>query len=278
MGATAGDLLARDLVCEWLEQAGAEYDIAVAPPFEGGIDWRDADAERYSHVVFVCGPFGNGWPLTELLTRFERSKLIAVNVSLLEPLASWNPFAAVFARDGLDGARPDISFLAAPARVPVVGVVLVHPQKEYEHGLHDAVAEAVGQLLAARDVAPVPLETRLDVNPEGLRTAPQVESVIARLDAVVTSRLHGLVLALKSGVPAVAIDPIRGGAKVRRQAETIGWPAAFTADALPAEDLELALDWCLTPAAREAALECAERARTLLADLPQQFGAAIVGA
>jgi hypothetical protein len=55
--ATAGDLMARDLVCEWIENAGHAYDIALAPPFVGGVDWRSVEPKTYSHVVFVCGPF-----------------------------------------------------------------------------------------------------------------------------------------------------------------------------------------------------------------------------
>jgi hypothetical protein len=34
--ATAGDLLARDLACEWLERIGLAYDVALAAPFCGG--------------------------------------------------------------------------------------------------------------------------------------------------------------------------------------------------------------------------------------------------
>ena len=33
MGATAGDLLARDMACEWLNHAGYTYDVALALPF-----------------------------------------------------------------------------------------------------------------------------------------------------------------------------------------------------------------------------------------------------
>lgn len=32
--------------------------------------------------------------------------------------------------------------------------------------------------------------------------------MLRRLDVVVTTRLHGLVLALKNGVPALAVDPV----------------------------------------------------------------------
>ena len=48
MGATAGDLLARDLVCEWIQQAGIIFDIALAPPFEGGVNWQLIDPGEYS--------------------------------------------------------------------------------------------------------------------------------------------------------------------------------------------------------------------------------------
>ena len=73
------------------------------------------------------------------------------------------------------------------------------------------------------------------------------------MDVVLTTRLHGLVLALKNGVPAVAVDPIAGGAKVRRQAETLGWPHVFTADDVTAAAVRDALEQCLTPDARAEA-------------------------
>jgi len=109
------------------------------------------------------------------------------------------------------------------------------------------------------------------VNATGLRTAAEVESLIARMDVVVTTRLHGLALAVKHGVPAVVIDPIAGGAKLTRQAMTIGWPVCFTADAVSASQLTDAFDYCTTAAARTAAAACAARARAQLADVRERF-------
>ena len=43
--ATAGDLLAMDLTCEWLKKAGYTYDVALDPPFKGGVNWRVADPQ-----------------------------------------------------------------------------------------------------------------------------------------------------------------------------------------------------------------------------------------
>ncbi len=275
MGATAGDLIARDLTCEWLDHAGRSYDVALVAPFEGGVDWREADAEGYDSVVFVCGPFGNGPPLVEFLERFSGCRLIGLNVSMLEPLEAWNPFDLLLERDSSERTRPDISLLSGPVTVPVVARVLVHPQKEYSGRMHEVAHAAIRRLLATRELAVVPVDTRLDVNDTGLRTPGEVEAAIARVDAVVTTRLHGMVLALKNGVPPLAIDPIAGGAKIRHQAEEIGWPATFTADRLDEAELRRALDFCLSAEGREQALACRTRAVRGLARVREQFVAAM---
>jgi hypothetical protein len=276
MGATAGDLLARDLVAEWLEDAGRAYDVANAPPFSGDVDWEAVDPAAYSEVVFVCGPFGKGPPLTELLFRFEDVPLIGVNLSLLQPLGEWNPFQLLLERDSERTARPDISFLAREPLVPVVGLVLVHFQEEYgDRSLHAEVHGAVRELLEERDVAVVEIDTRLDENATGLRSAAQVESLIARMDAVVTTRLHGTVMALKHGVPPVAIDPVAGGAKILRQATVLEWPAILIADSLRPENLRETFDWCLTEEARLEAKRCGVQASERLEGLQSQFARAM---
>lgn len=75
----------------------------------------------------------------------------------------------------------------------------------------------------------MPVDTRLDPrqwrNPS---TPGQLDSVLCRLDAVLTTRLHGLVLALRLGVPVLAVDPVNGGGKVGAQAAAWGWPALVT--------------------------------------------------
>jgi hypothetical protein len=277
MGATAGDLLARDVACQWLQQAGFSYEVAVASPFIGGIDWHSADPARYSHVVFVCGPFGNGWPVSEFLAHFADCRVVGLDVSMLEPLDAWNPFDLLLERESTAAARPDISFVSSRPLVPVVGVVLVHGQKEYPDGLHQQARDAVDQLFNRREVASLVIDTRLDVNSAGLRTPAQVESLIARTDVVVTTRLHGMVLALKNGVPAIVIDPIRGGAKVRRQAETIGWPLIYAADRVTAAELADALDFCLTGAARRKARQCSDDARRRLRQVQDEFITGLAG-
>jgi hypothetical protein len=259
MGATAGDLLAKDVACEWLRQAGHAFDVAYAPPFAGGVDWRAVDPARYTHVVFVCGPFGNGEPITVFLQSFPDARLIGLNLTMLEPLDVWNPFDLLIERDSSAASHPDLSFLSRQTRVPVVGVVLIHPQPEYgKRDLHAVANGALGRLIASHPMAAVPIDTRLDQNGTGLRSAAEVESLIARMDVVLTTRLHGTVLALKNGVPAIAIDPVAGGAKITRQAQTLGWPLVFAADAVTDDALEEAFGYCLTDQARAKARDCAE--------------------
>lgn len=271
MGATAGDVQARDLACSWLAEAGIACDVANAPVFGEGVDWRSAEPAHYSHLLFVCGPFGRREPLPELVARFSGSRLVALDVSLVTPPEEWDPFDALLERDSAAAARPDMAFAAAPEGVPVVGVVLVPKQREYGgRAMHEEAEAMVERLTRSAGVVSVAIDTALTNDPmshERIRSAGEAESVIARMDAVVTTRLHGLVLALKSGVPAVALDPVAGGAKVLRQAETLGWPYAFAADEVDDADLRTALAACLGEEARRTSRECARRAKLEIEEL-----------
>jgi hypothetical protein len=270
---TAGDLLARDVTCRWLREAGREYDVANAPEFGDGIDWRLVDPTRYSDAIFVCGPVEAGRRLDYLRQQFGGSRWIGLNVTMLRPLDTWNPFDLLLERDSSVTARPDLAFVAEPEAVPLVGVVLVEPYgPEYPERDRQAEArDAVSRLLYARPAVRVNIDTRLKANESGLRSTAEVESAIARMDAVVTTRLHGLVLALKHGVPALAIDPVVGGAKVSQQAAAVGWPVVKADVELDQRDLDAALDYCLTDEARQLAQECAARGGAALAVARQQF-------
>ena len=274
MGATAGDVLSRDVVCEWLRRRGCAYDVALAAPFDGGVDWRQVDPGDYSHLVFVCGPFGRSWQITSFLERFAGATLIGVNLSMLEPTEAWNPFDLLLERDSSRTARPDLAFLADAPRVPAIGVVLIDTQPEYGgRDLHRQANDALLALVATVHAAAVRIDTRLDVNRTGLRTAAEIEALIARVDVVLTTRMHGLVLALKHAIPVVAVDPVAGGSKVTRQAETIGWRCLFRGEHVEATALRAAYDYCLTDEARLAAQACRARARQLLTGTEPAFAA-----
>ena len=272
MGATAGDLHCRDLACRWLERAGHTYDVALASPFQGGVDWQAVDPQSYTHVLFVCGPFGNGPPVTEFLERFAGRRLVGLSLSMLEALPVWNPFDLLLERDSSRTSRPDISFLADTPVVPVVGLVLIDAQPEY--GSNDSSSKAnetIRRLIDSREMSVVQIDTRLDTNRWGLRTPAEIESLIARMDVVITTRMHGMVHALKHGVPAVVIDSVAGGAKIAHQGRTIGWPVVFTVDTLTDDALRGAFEHCLTPEARAEARACTERARAVVEEIRDRF-------
>ncbi|WP_049580738.1 polysaccharide pyruvyl transferase family protein [Streptomyces sp. SBT349] len=248
--ATAGDLLALDRVRQVLDRAGVTYDIAWSPGFQpAGPALADVNPGDYTRLVFVCGPV-HGPLLAELHERFAHARRVAVGVSVIgEDDPALTGFHEVLARDGA-GREPtrDLS-LRAPrgTPTPVVGVLLTQGQREYgERRMHDAVGDTVRTWLAGKDCAPVVLESRLDSR-DGLLpgTAEQFQSVVERLDAVVTDRLHGLVLALRGGVPPIAVDPVSGGAKVSAQARACRWPALVPAERVDARRLDVWLTWCL---------------------------------
>ena len=272
MGATAGDLLCRDVLAEWLQNARIPFEVAVAAPFTEGVAWESVDPGGYSHLIFVCGPLGNGWPVADLLEQFQDCELIGLNLTMLDDLENWNPFTLLLERDSNRTTRPDLTFLSRNHQVPIAGLILADHQKEYrERAQHELANAAIQEVLALREAAVVKIDTRLDHNRTGQRTAAEIESLIARMDLVVTTRLHGTVLALKNGVPALVIDPIAGGHKVHRQVKTLKWPICFTANQLVDSELERAFDFCLTEEARTLARHCSQQARQSLSGLQMEL-------
>ena len=260
MGATAGDMMARDIVYQWLKDVNISADVADSAKFpcQGGINWQLADPNDYTDLLFVCGPFGNGWPVTELLAHFSKCRLTGVNLSMMESLDVWNPFSLLIERDSSRRNNPDITLYAAPPATPVVGIILSHKQKEYgKKALHETANAAIEQLLTRVEVARVPIDTALLDNKGGLRTSGEVESLIAKMDLVITTRLHGTVLAIKNGIPVIAIDPISGGAKITSQVKVLNWPILLNAESLDENKLLGAFNYCLTRGARIKAMECA---------------------
>jgi hypothetical protein len=272
MGGTAGDLLACDVVSGWLREAECPYDVAVTEALGTGVDWRAVDPADYTHVIFVCGPLGNGEPATTLFQRFAHARLLGVDLSMLHPVDDWNPFAVLLERDSDRAARPDIAILAERPAVPLVGVVLVHEQKEYARGRHREVHSAIEAAVEGLDVAAVRIDTCLDPpNTTGFRTPGQIETAISRMDVIVTTRLHGLVLGLKHGIPVVAVDPIEGGAKIARQATTLGWPHTLTPDRVTPAAIRSQLLTCLSAEARVLARRCRDDARVSLTGTRIEF-------
>jgi hypothetical protein len=276
MGVTAGDVIARDVACHWLRDAGMTPVVAMHRSEGAGQITTDAvDPRAFNRIVFVCGPVGNGPPLNDYLDRFPHALKFALDVTLLQSAEEWWPFAHVVERDGHDRVNPDITFAAPPYAAPVAGVVLVGPQAEYPTNRHDVVEAAFTEICNERGLAVVPIDTRLDVNAGGLASAAQVESVIAKMDVVLTTRLHGAVLALRRGVPPVVVDSVPGGSKLLAQMRRVDWPLAYDVADLNRDLLHRALDAALSQQGRDLAVATARRAAAQVEAVRDEFVTAV---
>ncbi len=284
--ATAGDVLAIETVSRRLDEERIPHDIALSRVMHrpGTLVLADVDPTAYTDLVFVCGPL-TGPPVAELAERFEHARRLAVGVSVMTRADAWagggeDPesgevrdvselFDVVIPRDrgGPTVARRDLAAVrpaGSERPVPVVGVVLTTGQGEYgARRRHEDVAARLEAWAGDLDVARVPLDTRLDPRDWRLAATPaQLEAVVARLDVVVTMRLHGLILALRAGVPALAVDPVAGGGKVSAQARAWEWPSLLGADELDDRYLSEHLGWCLSGSGRAAAAQCRDAIAT----------------
>jgi hypothetical protein len=281
---TIGDVECLDIVQRWLGEIGMSYDIApfsesVRANLPGARDFTIVDPGAYSHLVMICGPV---WKeqLEELqfdLARFRHCVRIGINLTLITPIESWNPFDVLIERDSNRLVRPDLTLLADTKPVPiVVGRCLVRKQSSYAgRERHDQARQLFDDLIQRRDFAAIDLDTRWYREGNGLRTPAHFLSALQRIDLLLTNRLHSMVYALKAGVPVVAIDAIEGGAKVSAQAKAIGWPQCIQIESATPERLDAAVDWCLSPSARNAVSSCRQGVLPELVEVRQKFLAAL---
>ncbi len=258
--ATAGDVGAAEAVSAALRGEGVDHDTAWSPNFRSeGPSLDEVDPAAYSHLVFVCGPV-SGHRIEELHRTFASCRRIAVGVSVTDSRApALLGFHTVLARDG-GGEEPRRDLAArtpAGLPVPVVGVATAPGQPEYRgRSAHAQVHRDLERWLVAKDCARVPIDTRLDTA-DWLHCAEphQFDALVRRMDLVVTTRLHGLVFALRNGVPAVAVDPVVGGAKVAAQGRVWDWPVERVrrpGEALDPGRLDRLWKWCLDSGRRVA--------------------------
>jgi hypothetical protein len=246
-GSTAGDLMALDVVCRWLDERQLTYEVAsAAVPCSNRVDWRKVEPRDYAWLVFICGPIvKDSRDQRALFRRFEKTtQLTAINVSMFESWdkLAWNPFHQVFSRDGMGEPKPDLSFQYSAGRVRVIGLILRGPQGEYgaKNCLSQEAELRIRELIESNPCSVVRIDTRIPQNAYGLRSIAEVESLISKMDVILTTRLHGAVLAIKNRVPVLAIDQIRKGAKVYSGLIRINWPLVFRADELKPHDPRLA--------------------------------------
>lgn len=252
---TVGDVETLDVVISCLESKNIQYDISA---FDKKITFAlnrkhfsQLNSEEYTHLIILCGPsFQELYNRHEDLRRFEKCKIIGVNLSLIGYDKDNNPFDVVFPRDERNHAMPDISLLYKKNNVPVIGLCLAPQQNEYgERQQHKLANDLLRNAIKNNNAALVCLDTRWPENRNEtyISNPDQFEEVLSRIDVLCTTRLHGLVLALKNLTPVVAIDPIVDGGKVFMQGIILNWPETFKINKINQEDVDNAVSRCLQP-------------------------------
>lgn len=282
---TVGDVEVLRQTERQLQALGMAYDVAPYTDARLSVDptWLDRyslDPARYTHLIVICGPFTPAMAVQHesIFARFHHCVHIGVNLTMVDSVARFNPFEVLLERDSDRTVRADLSFREISSPVPVVGLCLAGPQREYA-GRHrgDLAATKLRRLIERSGAAFIELDTSVPVetNRFGLGNANQFEAICGKLDVMLTTRLHGMVLALKNGVPTIAIDPVSGGDKVTRQARKLGWNEIFDANTASDEDLSDALTRCLSDAGRDKAASVRDTAIRSLANFDAEFEAAL---
>lgn len=275
-GATVGDALALRAVARKLAAAGVPAHLAAGDVLGNmplpSVDWQLVRPDDYRQLVFVCGPMISGSQAQRaLFARFAHCRTIGVGVSIL-PKSSpdhWNPFTITLARDGTPVEYGDVAlFTEVAAREPTprngfrLGVCLRGRQREYgeEFCLHELAHTLIRDVVAALCVEAISIETRMD---RYTAAAPEqaIQHALTHVDLVVTTRLHGALLAVQCDVPVLALDQIAGGAKVHSVLTWLGYPYVYRADTARPDEFLAVARRLLAKEAAEPLRKLKERAR-----------------
>lgn len=227
---------------EVLHASSSQYELRGARR----VDWRECPDDQADVLLFVCGPVIKGHLQTDLLLeRFMRAWKVGVGVSLMVAGANgriFNPFDDLLAREGHPSLYEDLAIVSpmgkssAAAGTPHagnginVGVVFRGAQAEY--GMNNCswqfaqgfLLQLASQLVATHGGRVIKIENHLE---RAAMPPSEIDRKYRECDLILTTRFHGGILALRSSTPFIAVDQIKGGAKVNRLIGRTGWPFNF---------------------------------------------------
>lgn len=268
---TAGDLLVLDSLTKILTKMGYDFDIISDNSIElinNSVILEDVVPSDYFMLIFVCGPLVNTKTFRDFINNFQNMKKIAINVSVIsEHQSVLDCFDHVIPRDSELETNIDLA-IGSPkiTHTPVVGLIFVGQQKEYTNQLHDKVTETVNEVLSEIEIAKVYIDTKLPFNEYGLKNSAEIETLISKMDFIITTRLHGCVLALKNKVPFIAIDPVSNGAKILKQTQKMKWPLCVCVNNLEKNTLKQYIFDIINGNYNEQVVETLEYSKNLFED------------
>lgn len=228
---TVGDVMALYNVASRLHGRPTEVHVAwqgdLADLTSLCVPPDEADEHHYDAMIYVCGPLHPG--LEPLFSRYDARTRLAVGVSIPAGFDARTLVDAAYVRDapteaGFDLALANVGYphlhLPAEWRSRELGTCLVGEQGEYGQDDGHLLAEKLlGRVLDGR--GGVDVSTVLDAQ-RPLPTSVEIDLQTAR--TLLTTRLHGSLVAGFHGVRVIAVDQIRGGAKVTAICRKVGIP------------------------------------------------------
>jgi hypothetical protein len=240
---TFGDIQAMEVLCSWLNEIEIKFDVLDnVTSNKKNISINEIDPYKYDILIYVCGPFGRN----TYCKKFSHCLKIGIDISIEKDeshyIDSQTCLNLIIPRDSKTIRNPEFAFKASSRDVAVVGVALVHGQGKKENSKHEEVEAAVKKYFKSNGYAVIKLDTLITTpirkNQTNISSVSQFEALVRRCDFIISSRLHGLVYALKNNVPVIAIDPILGGGKLTKQTEAVNWPIILNGEDISAEKIE----------------------------------------
>jgi hypothetical protein len=229
----ADRLAATGLKCDILSGAGLRFgDHTVHKP---GSD----DPGAYDAAIFVCGPMILRGRMRRLLRRYRRCLLLAIAISITGKKSELEPwFDAILERDSNSAVGFDLAlagqYVVQRERLDGVPAICLRG-KQRDYGPSSDMSETIDATV--RSMANTwPRHRTIDTVIRTDNPIDEIEAQFADTSFLVTTRLHGALFALRDRVPFVAIDQIRGGAKVARLMSRIGWPFLVTSEGTELSD------------------------------------------
>lgn len=278
---TVGDIEVLDVVKKWLNEAQISFDVSayntlINDSIEDSKDINNINELDYSHLVILCGPFWQDFYIKSKidLNRFNHCKVIGLNLSMIEHPTMYNPFDVLFPRDTSDSQIPDLSLLYESEDVPVIGLCLAPDQPEY--GIkqnHSTVNQILKEVIISKGYGIINMNTQWPHfrNDYHISSPNSYEAICRRIDVLMTTRLHGLVIGLKTGIPVIAVDPIIGGGKIIQQGKALNWPYVFSSEDINKSMISDILDQLLDKQYKKLALDCAQKAKQSIVFMKDTF-------
>lgn len=241
-GETAGDITSLLVIIENLIKNDIEFDVLSKRYYEEiepyVVNEENLDANNYSTFLFICGPLiKDSIELNNLINKFSKIQKIAIGVSILNK--SWNVFDHVFSREGENDLFFDLSIMYNHNKLiekqkNTYALCLRGKQREY--GIENCYSDTVDDYVnSMKNIRFDTIDTRLDKKKLDYKI---VYESIATKSLLITTRFHGSLFAVHSGVPFIAIDQIDGNGKIYNFFSKLGWEYVYKYNSIDAVSIE----------------------------------------